>query len=232
MRGTVSLFGAPLLWCRFIPAHAGNRVSGGMRRDGSSVHPRACGEQPEALVKSKVSRGSSPRMRGTVKAFDLLNGRIRFIPAHAGNRRLKSSTSPTSPVHPRACGEQRAPDTQTIPLCGSSPRMRGTGSGGDFNATGGRFIPAHAGNRPVLAVSALAIPVHPRACGEQEPDISLLKPPPGSSPRMRGTDDEQEAAPWRCRFIPAHAGNSINHFARATVNAVHPRACGEQNLVD
>ncbi len=77
-------------WCwpaRFIPAHAGNSARKAAAASGSTVHPRACGEQLASLACTYGAAGSSPRMRGT--GFDRSNAaRIwRFIPAHAGNRR-------------------------------------------------------------------------------------------------------------------------------------------------
>ena len=59
---------------------------------------------------------------------------------------------------------------------------------------------------------AFQSPVHPRACGEQ-----------GRAPGL-------PLVGVTCRFIPAHAGNSVgsecgDERIRATV---HPRACGEQ----
>ena len=50
-------------------------------------------------------------------------------------------------INPRGCGEQTFDvDTASL-ICGSSPRVRGTGSGKSGISCGGRFIPAGAGNR-------------------------------------------------------------------------------------
>ena len=49
-------------------------------------------------------------------------------------------------VHPRACGERVVEDGQLVLVNGSSPRMRGTGTGRSVYLIVVRFIPAHAGN--------------------------------------------------------------------------------------
>ena len=91
---------------RFIPAHAGNRTAPGTMPRASSVHPRACGEQPASIRWTCQSAGSSPRMRGTVSYPAGGSVMPRFIPAHAGNRAARSSPPGAATVHPRACGEQ------------------------------------------------------------------------------------------------------------------------------
>ena len=50
----------------------------------------------------------------------------------------------------------------------------------------------------------------------------------GSSPRMRGTDLFGGEDPGTYRFIPAHAGNSLQKRIKHCLYPVHPRACGEQ----
>ena len=50
---------------RFIPAPAGNSARLAESLRGSSVHPRACGEQFNAFKGWVTDAGSSPRLRGT-----------------------------------------------------------------------------------------------------------------------------------------------------------------------
>ena len=172
--------------------------------------------------------GSSPRMRGTVAEAVARSVAARFIPAHAGNSRRGGNQSSALSVHPRACGEQCLGHWLTSPPSGSSPRMRGTALTAAAIGVYLRFIPAHAGNSCRGTQARAAIPVHPRACGEQRPGKSVHGANGGSSPRMRGTGDDAKAFFVFHRFIPAHAGNS-KALARASHSAaVHPRACGEQ----
>ena len=153
----------------------------------------------------------------------------RFIPAHAGNRTSSRSAPGPTAVHPRACGEQKRLLFLWFSISGSSPRMRGTVSRGDTDHGGLRFIPAHAGNSRFRAFAAPFTSVHPRACGEQCSLLDLASRSNGSSPRMRGTDQQEEDEMFKKRFIPAHAGNRFDRSGLFTRIAVHPRACGEHN---
>ena len=173
---------------RFIPAHAGNSLRCRTDKRSSPVHPRACGEQASAGVALGAAAGSSPRMRGTGPRQSPPCPRIRFIPAHAGNSDLLTCWHVSSPVHPRACGEQPRWETSKRSPSGSSPRMRGTGPIATSDTEAVRFIPAHAGNSRSISSVTVLTPVHPRACGEQITGGHRTACPNGSSPRMRGTD--------------------------------------------
>ena len=70
---------------RVIPAGAGNRRRERCSVSGMSGHPRGCGEQVVAIVREKVSDGSSPRVRGTVHDDRGIQLGQRVIPAGAGN---------------------------------------------------------------------------------------------------------------------------------------------------
>ena len=147
-------------------------------------------------------------MRGTVTTCPRPTVRQRFIPAHAGNSGVCVFPLSNSSVHPRACGEQR------------------TCIGEDHNVV--RFIPAHAGNRRSGMNARASRPVHPRACGEQTIRNERKSIASGSSPRMRGTEEDRGAGVGLPRFIPAHAGNSPAPIGCVATAPVHPRACGEQ----
>ena len=110
--------------------------------------------------------------------------------------------------------------------------MRGTARVGAFPPGCGRFIPAHAGNRPALRRAAWPTAVHPRACGEQTLTRTLTASAAGSSPRMRGTGCPYCPGSQNARFIPAHAGNRDGRRRLQRGPAVHPRACGEQERID
>ncbi len=216
------------MW-RFIPAPAGNSFYGRISEGIITVHPRACGEQSGQCCQSRRAYGSSPRLRGTVLQVGSHPGESRFIPAPAGNSDSAAGHPLRRPVHPRACGEQRAGIEFSTTFCGSSPRLRGTGKGSLICSWVIRFIPAPAGNRWELCCGTRRPPVHPRACGEQVTVRWRRLSIAGSSPRLRGT-----AVAWLCirpfrRFIPAPAGNRECPHSPAVSFSVHPRACGEQN---
>ena len=195
-----------------------------------AVHPRVCGEQIPYRRTRRSTSGSSPRVRGTARHRSTGDAGLRFIPACAGNSLRQRNYRRLMPVHPRVCGEQRQTRVRTMPTAGSSPRVRGT----DFQMFEGyrrtRFIPACAGNSARPAGGSLLMAVHPRVCGEQDPMNPLIDADVGSSPRVRGTEQNLMAPRIKYRFIPACAGNSISPGSRPAPAPVHPRVCGEQPL--
>ena len=213
---------------RFIPAGAGNSARRSSTRPRRSVHPRGCGEQGLLWASPDCKHGSSPRVRGTVEVVAVDHQVARFIPAGAGNSSASVLPSLMLAVHPRGCGEQVRRSDGPLTRCGSSPRVRGT----DRAATGTRrrcrFIPAGAGNSPCSCRSSSFLPVHPRGCGEQVPELSCLMIDLGSSPRVRGTVALHFEDLHRDRFIPAGAGNRRWCAMPRPATAVHPRGCGEQ----
>ena len=193
---------------RFIPARAGNRAMLKKRKIPHKVHPRACGEQQSVATMISVLSGSSPRVRGTDYVVTHVVKKERFIPARAGNSTPTETRGTVPPVHPRACGEQGALSNHQRPRFGSPPRVRGTGVDRRPRHDQNRFIPARAGNSPVINAGSKVLTVHPRACGEQEHGRWMPKPADGSSPRVRGTARHYRGGDLPPRFIPARAGNS------------------------
>ena len=66
-----------------------------------------------------------------------------------------------------------------------------------------------------------------RACGEHWETGGIVFIGGGSSPRMRGTHSDGATVAHERRFIPAHAGNTIDRHMISGHRTVHPRACGE-----
>ena len=196
-----------------------------------AVHPRACGEHVETGGPGRGSRGSSPRLRGTLNPMTGRPYKNRFIPAPAGNTGSAARASPARPVHPRACGEHSGMAQDSSFSRGSSPRLRGTPDEPGKRTSGGRFIPAPAGNTCALQSCESAPTVHPRACGEHGLPHGLVIVQYGSSPRLRGTRQLAKSYGWRARFIPAPAGNTVLKIADTKFFSVHPRACGEHASV-
>ena len=195
------------------------------------VHPRGCGEQARCSSTTSTSLGSSPRVRGTGSLRPAVAGDDRFIPAGAGNRRPTRWSRPSRPVHPRGCGEQARPSPGDWGICGSSPRVRGTGQELEIANKIPRFIPAGAGNSRPACPGTNWPPVHPRGCGEQSSRLSGNQLATGSSPRVRGTAGMAFQAQDSARFIPAGAGNRVRTTRRRVRASVHPRGCGEQSTV-
>ena len=208
VRGTGRIAGRELRDWRFIPACAGNSSAIRESWAASTVHPRVCGEQMTIPDHKERMNGSSPRVRGTVRAQPRALLGIRFIPARAGNRAGRGSTAMPPTVHPRVCGEQTDVASRNCVAVGSSP--------------------ACAGNSPATDPGDRSRPVHPRVCGEQVPACAGSYNVSGSSPRVRGTVTATRRLLPEFRFIPACAGNSDNAVECGDGPAVHPRVCGEQ----
>jgi len=111
---------------RFIPTHVGNTVRDCGRKSSRPVHPHACGEHWATDRHGRTRRGSSPRMWGTPHRCISPASRLRFIPTHVGNTRLRTRTERNEPVHPHACGEHVQRFDGLFQNHGSSPRMWGT----------------------------------------------------------------------------------------------------------
>ena len=111
---------------------------------------------------------------------------------------------------------------------GSSPRERGTHLHAHLVALERRFIPARAGNAPVDTPQRPSSPVHPRASGERGDFNVPADRTCGSSPRERGTPEDEIERIIKWRFIPARAGNAGEPHGVDVPYAVHPRASGER----
>ena len=70
---------------RFIPAYAGNASGCPSPACPRPVHPRIRGERYTSRHPFRVTTGSSPHTRGTRHKVHCVAGKVRFIPAYAGN---------------------------------------------------------------------------------------------------------------------------------------------------
>ena len=173
---------------------------------------------------------TSPRVRGTRGEQIASAIEHRLIPASAGNTPALPRPEPSTPAHPRECGEHGMRPTSAASPDGSSPRVRGTPRPQRFTARDTRLIPASRGDeplfRPPLAIEA-------QAC---------------SSPRVRGTRGGQRVDEAGHRLIPASAGIHATSLCQSVVQSgssprlagntrarfglsrwcpAHPRECGE-----
>ena len=111
---------------------------------------------------------------------------------------------------------------------GSSPHTRGTPAPATGSAPGSRFIPAYAGNAPIMVLPDTMPPVHPRIRGERGHHTSAVAGSAGSSPHTRGTRQLQCNQHGGCWFIPAYAGNAWQQQPAGCQHPVHPRIRGER----
>ncbi len=151
---------------RFIPAGAGNTMSGTMPRLSGPVYPRWRGEHPMDPTFAVCVTGLSPLARGTLQLDARMNLLTRFIPAGAGNTRRMIDEVKIQAVYPRWRGEHNGTDSTNQNFRGLSPLARGTLYDCRRYEKPRRFIPAGAGNT-CYGVGALNIgAVYPRWRGE------------------------------------------------------------------
>ena len=91
VRGTLPRDARPWRGKRFIPACAGNARAASTAPAKTPVHPRVCGERPCPPRTKNSTRGSSPRVRGTLQVSEHSVEPCRFIPACAGNARSSAA---------------------------------------------------------------------------------------------------------------------------------------------
>ena len=193
------------------------------------AHPRACGENACAGGCGVGVAGSSPRVRGKRRIRQGLGRGVRLIPARAGKTPGAAPGAPSPAAHPRACGENSRRTLCAAFTAGSSPRVRGKHFFVSETEKSGRLIPARAGKTRSTRTSVKQNPAHPRACGENRPDLAGTGSTGGSSPRARGKPVRAVHPGVHRRLIPARAGKTpITDLERRGPRA-HPRARGEND---
>ena len=90
-----------------------------------------------------------------------------------------------------------------------------------------RITPAHAGKTQKTFSFSTRRADHPRACGENDGDVTELMADGGSPPRMRGKLADGLGEAYTGRITPAHAGKTRFESATKYYPTDHPRACGE-----
>ena len=186
-----------------------------------------CGEHGLAAIRSCCRRGSSPRVRGALHAYqnwDNLNG---IIPACAGSTSLCRPDRASKRDHPRVCGEHPMPPRASRRPWGSSPRVRGAPHRLPGRAQLRRIIPACAGSTRVALSVANELWDHPRVCGEHSSSLRYRRASEGSSPRVRGAPFEVIDVKQGKGIIPACAGSTQAGAHKVCSRRDHPRVCGE-----
>ena len=193
----------------FIPACAGEPWSETGFSGASVVYPRVCGGAPACSPNRLTRTGLSPRVRGSHLQGVAFMGRIRSIPACAGEPLRARLRSWRDRVYPRVCGGAVEPMTVTSFAKGLSPRVRGSpwlwAASGQAPGSG-LPIPACAGE-PMVSVSvSIVTGVYPRVCGGACSKSSASWAVRGLSPRVRGSLGPIGGDPLTYGSIPACAG--------------------------
>ena len=228
MRGKGQLaqsgFGLPGI----IPAGAGKSFGFAGDGDVHADHPRGCGEKRRLLALLFVRPGSSPRVRGKAKPGRPSSLSSRIIPAGAGKSLGRRGGRPPLRDHPRGCGEKVFGLVSITPPLGSSPRVRGKALRGVSRRPLAGIIPAGAGKSRPLCNGGRFRGDHPRGCGEKALSPHLPPPPLGSSPRVRGKENQFKPMGYTARIIPAGAGKRRRRRRCGGRGRDHPRGCGEK----
>ena len=217
---------------RLIPARAGKTRGGSPTATVSTAHPRACGENDTGGGASLIAPGSSPRVRGKRARGPPQGPLAGLIPARAGKTWSAGGPATRWRAHPRACGENLVCRRTSHTLAGSSPRVRGKPSGRSPGGRPPRLIPARAGKTRRWPSGRPGSSAHPRACGENGRRLSLVGPPLGSSPRVRGKLAYVIGRDPHPGLIPARAGKTPAGRRSGRASRAHPRACGENAIRD
>ena len=90
-----------------IPACAGKTIDPHVLIADSRAHPRVCGENPSWVALSRLTAGSSPRVRGKLRRVASSIAASGLIPACAGKTSWSRSRQAHRPAHPRVCGENK-----------------------------------------------------------------------------------------------------------------------------
>ena len=129
-----------------IPTYAGNTIICVMCVCASWAHPHVCGEHRIIPLTEHRDWGSSPRMRGTLRAANIQTEKLGLIPTYAGNTELFFYSAEGVGAHPHVCGEHQLQPPKVSVHVGSSPRMRGTHRiRATYRLLAG-LIPTYAGN--------------------------------------------------------------------------------------
>ena len=112
-------------YMRITPAYAGKSfhvpANGLCYRD----HPRLCGEKRRSTLRSLLTLGSPPPMRGKASKYKQFVKNKRITPAYAGKSIHLTALSKCNWDHPRLCGEKGFADSTPAVYLGSPPPMRG-----------------------------------------------------------------------------------------------------------
>ena len=156
----------------------------------------------------------------------MLLKRARSIPACAGEPLRRKGYDYQRWVYPRVCGG--TPYHRTVPAArnGLSPRVRGNPDVLAPILTGGRSIPACAGEPLASAGRSPTGMVYPRVCGGTRERAFAIVGDTGLSPRVRGNQFHDYRPVGAGRSIPACAGEPVPRLTSDCVARVYPRVCG------
>ncbi len=168
-RGRASPQTAEVGGIRSTPVRTGNRSLRGSGRKVRTVHPRAQGEQENAMKGNFTLPGPSQYSRGTVEQLMHQHLKLRSIPVRTGKIRAAKYLSAS--------------------ICGPPPYARGRVAFFPPLAHRLRSTPVRTGTRQTPPEGIYRSPVHPRTHGEKQRAASTSLALSGAPPYARGRVD-------------------------------------------
>ena len=190
--------------------------------------------------------GLSPPVRGNQQNILPGGGRVRSIPACAGEPGRLQIGGQVDKVYPRLCGGTFNQVIRDNKHRGLSPPVRGNLQEQAHKAPEGGSIPACAGEPYRFLTGMYTCMVYPRLCGEPAAAehgyrVSRVYPrlcggtkamvfervsEGGLSPPVRGNPSRQDRQRFFPGSIPACAGEPYLPISKPLLNKVYPRLCG------
>ena len=171
---------------RITPAGAGKTRPCSICRTRSGDHPRRCGENIVDYFYSFGAAGSPPQVRGKLCCDSVCHTCKRITPAGAGKTCFQHHFFCLCQDHPRRCGENTGLQAHRRQLPGSPPQVRG--KQGCYSSLKLFFgiTPAGAGKTARASLGRQTERDHPRRCGENSCNSSIITGKLGSPPQVRG----------------------------------------------
>ena len=153
-----------------------------------------------------------------------------LIPACAGQTTGACSPGRRAWAHPRVCGADAMLQMARQTPQGSSPRVRGRQGAPPGRDGRAGLIPACAGQTTLSTRTGSPCRAHPRVCGADATVRGWKALRWGSSPRVRGRQDENGDDFCAAGLIPACAGQTPPAGGVLPMITAHPRVCGADEL--
>ena len=171
---------------RFTPTRVGTTPSETAASRPPAVHPHACGDDEPATPSPVKVHGSPPRVWGRPYSVPATLAAQRFTPTRVGTTTSRPTRRRGAPVHPHACGDDKAAGRKSAASSGSPPRVWGRLREGRLVRASDRFTPTRVGTTRKLAVARPRARVHPQACGDDPRYPCAGSSAGGSPPRVWG----------------------------------------------
>ena len=129
--------------------------------------------------------------------------------------------------HPRSCGKDGQPATQSFVVWGSPPLMRERRQQHHCFLWIRGITPTHAGKTGVVVGPANSTQDHPRSCGKDMLFMAIRAAISGSPPLVRERPHTRCTVGMFRRITPARAGKTSKPISTNASAWDHPRSCGK-----